>query len=84
MVNAALMSQAKPGLFLINISHGALVDQEALLKALDNGTIGYLALNVTTPEPLPNGHPLYSYPKALISPHIFWIGGERGPPPRQP
>jgi phosphoglycerate dehydrogenase-like enzyme len=78
IVNAALLSQAKPGLHLINISRGALVDQEALLRALDDGTIGYATLDVTTPEPLPNGHPLYNHSQVFISPHISWVGGERG------
>jgi phosphoglycerate dehydrogenase-like enzyme len=78
MVNGALLSQAKPGLHLINISRGALVDQEALLTSLDEGTIGYATLDVTTPEPLPDGHPLYNHPKVFISPHISWMGAERG------
>jgi phosphoglycerate dehydrogenase-like enzyme len=49
MVNAALLSESKPGLHLINISRGALVDQQALLNALDTSRIGYATLDVTTP-----------------------------------
>jgi phosphoglycerate dehydrogenase-like enzyme len=78
MIGSKLLSRAKPGLHLINISRGTLVDQEALLMALDEGNIGYATLDVTTPEPLPNGHPFYSHPKTFVSPHISWMGGERG------
>lgn len=77
MVDAALLSQAKPGLHLINISRGALIDQQALLDALDSGKIGYATLDVTTPEPLPDGHPLYSHSNVFISPHISWMGGQK-------
>lgn len=78
MINAALLAKAKPGLHLINIARGALVDQHALLEALDAGTIGYATLDVTTPEPLPDGHPLYAHPNVFISPHISWMGGQKG------
>ncbi|TWF58929.1 NAD(P)-dependent oxidoreductase [Neorhizobium alkalisoli] len=76
MVDAELLSQAKAGLHLINISRGALVDQVALLDALNAGKVGYATLDVTTPEPLPDGHPLYLHDKVFISPHISWMGGE--------
>ncbi len=77
MVDAALLARAKPGLHLINISRGALIDQQALLDALNDGSIGYATLDVTTPEPLPDGHSLYSHPNVFISPHISWMGGQK-------
>jgi len=77
MVDAALLAKARPGLHLINISRGGLVDQEALLEALEAGAIAHATLDVTTPEPLPDGHPLYGDPRVFISPHISWAGGDQ-------
>jgi phosphoglycerate dehydrogenase-like enzyme len=77
MVDAQFLAQAKAGLHLINISRGALVDQQALVDALDAGRLDYATLDVTTPEPLPDGHPLYLHPKVFISPHISWMSGEK-------
>ena len=77
LVNTALLSRSKPGLHLINIARGALVDQDALLAALEDGVIAEATLDVTTPEPLPDGHVLYGHPNVLISPHISWRGGDQ-------
>ncbi|XP_023815968.1 uncharacterized protein LOC101168130 isoform X1 [Oryzias latipes] len=54
---------------LVNISRGLVVDQEALLKALQSGVIQAAALDVTYPEPLPRDHPLLSLPNVLLTPH---------------
>lgn len=77
LVDTKLLARAKPGLHLINISRGGLVDQDALLDALDHGPLSYASLDVTSPEPLPDGHRLYNHPKVLISPHISWRGGDQ-------
>jgi phosphoglycerate dehydrogenase-like enzyme len=69
IVDAPLLAAAKPGLHLINLGRGTLVDQEALLAALDGGHIARATLDVTDPEPLPARHPLYRHPKVRISPH---------------
>ncbi|MBI6741221.1 D-isomer specific 2-hydroxyacid dehydrogenase family protein [Pseudomonas syringae] len=71
IVNADVLNSAKPG--LINIARGGLLDHEALLKALDRGTIGLASLDVTEPEPLPDGHPLYAHPRVRLSPHTSAI-----------
>jgi phosphoglycerate dehydrogenase-like enzyme len=55
--------------WLINVARGGLVDTEALVKALRSGQIGGAALDVTDPEPLPAGHPLWDLPDCLITPH---------------
>ncbi|ROM33698.1 dihydrofolate reductase [Pseudomonas poae] len=73
IVNAEVLDSAKPGLHLINIARGGLVDQEALLQALDNGRLSLASLDVTEPEPLPDGHPLYSHPRVRLSPHTSAI-----------
>jgi len=73
IVDRDVLGSAKPGLHLINIARGGLLDQEALLEALDNGQIGLASLDVTEPEPLPDGHPLYSHPRVRLSPHTSAI-----------
>ncbi|AYD04825.1 NAD(P)-dependent oxidoreductase [Neorhizobium sp. NCHU2750] len=75
MVNRELLSCAKPGLHLINISRGALLDQEALIAALDAGEISSATLDVMTPEPPPEGHPLLGRPDVFVTPHISYAGG---------
>jgi phosphoglycerate dehydrogenase-like enzyme len=69
MVNRALLAHAKPGLHLINIARGSLIDDEALLEALDDGRVSQASLDVTHPEPLPPGHRYYSHPRVRLSPH---------------
>ncbi|KQS22896.1 D-isomer specific 2-hydroxyacid dehydrogenase family protein [Frigoribacterium sp. Leaf186] len=54
---------------LVNIARGPLVDTDALVTALAEGHIGAAGLDVVDPEPLPDGHPLWAEPRALITPH---------------
>lgn len=70
IINAESLSWLKPGAVLVNVGRGDLVCQEALLAALQAGTLGGTCLDVTSPEPLPADHPLWSAPNTLISPHI--------------
>lgn len=55
--------------WLVNVARGAHVQTDALVAALRNGTIGGAGLDVTDPEPLPDHHPLWSLPNAIITPH---------------
>ncbi|WP_421120294.1 D-isomer specific 2-hydroxyacid dehydrogenase family protein [Aquihabitans daechungensis] len=55
--------------WLVNVARGAHVRTDALVDALASGAIGGAALDVTDPEPLPDGHPLWSLPNAIITPH---------------
>ena len=55
--------------YLVNIARGEVVDQEALLEALSSGQIAGAATDVTYPEPLPEGHPMWSEPRLIITPH---------------
>jgi len=59
----------KPTAYLVNIARGPLVDTDALLDALRGGTIAGAGLDVTDPEPLPDGHPLWDEPTVIITPH---------------
>ncbi|NWX73867.1 GRHPR reductase, partial [Alca torda] len=60
----------KPTATLINISRGAVIDQDALVEALQNKVIRAAALDVTYPEPLPRDHPLLKLNNIIITPHI--------------
>ncbi|XP_029918817.1 uncharacterized protein LOC115367286 [Myripristis murdjan] len=64
------LSLMKPTATLVNVSRGLVVDQDALVKALQSGTIHAAALDVTHPEPLPRDHPLLGLPNVLITPHV--------------
>jgi D-3-phosphoglycerate dehydrogenase len=55
---------------LINTARGGLVDLDAVARALDAGTLGGAALDVTDPEPPPADHPLRSHPRAILTPHM--------------
>lgn len=69
LIDAEALSLMQPHAWLVNIARGTLVDTDALLTALREQRIGGAALDVTDPEPLPDGHPLFREPRALVSPH---------------
>lgn len=69
-INAATLAHARPGLHLINIARGSLVDHAALGEALDAGRVRLATLDVSEPEPLPPGHPFYRDARVRLSPHI--------------
>lgn len=69
LINHKSLASAKPGLHLINIARGSLVDNLALLDALNSGRVGRATLDVTDPEPPPPGHPFYAHPKIHLSAH---------------
>jgi phosphoglycerate dehydrogenase-like enzyme len=72
LLDAAALARVKPGLHLVNVSRGDLVDQEALRAALDDGRVALASLDCVSPEPLPAGHWLYHHPRVRLSPHISW------------
>jgi len=70
LINAERLGKMKRTATLINASRGDVVDQEALIGALGRGEIAYAGLDVTSPEPLPAGHPLVALPNVTVLPHI--------------
>jgi phosphoglycerate dehydrogenase-like enzyme len=68
MVDAKFLAAMRDGALLVNVARGVVVDTDALLAELGAGRIR-AALDVTDPEPLPTGHPLWSAPNVLINPH---------------
>ncbi|WP_329462871.1 2-hydroxyacid dehydrogenase [Streptomyces sp. NBC_01431] len=69
LVDGAFLARLKDGALLVNVARGPVVDTKALLTELESGRIR-AALDVTDPEPLPAGHPLWHAPNVLISPHV--------------
>lgn len=69
MVDRAFLAAMKDGALLVNAARGRVVDTEALVAELVSGRLR-AALDVTEPEPLPSGHPLWSAPHLLLTPHI--------------
>jgi phosphoglycerate dehydrogenase-like enzyme len=69
LAGAEFLARMKDGALLVNVSRGGVVDTKALLAELESGRIT-AALDVTDPEPLPPGHPLWHAPGVLISPHV--------------
>ncbi len=69
IIGAAELAAMRPDAWLINVARGRHVDTGALVAALDRGQIGGAALDVTGPEPLPDGHPLWTQQRCIITPH---------------
>lgn len=70
LFGATQFAAMKPGAVFINTARGALVDQDALLGALEAGHLFGAGLDVTSPEPLPAGHPLLSRDDVVVTPHV--------------
>jgi len=76
LLDAGAFGLMKPGVHVVNIARGALIDQDALRAALDDGTVAQATLDTVTPEPLPEGHWLYTHPNVRVGAHISWYTPE--------
>lgn len=74
LVDAAKFRAMKSSAVVINVGRGELIVTDDLVEALENGDIAGAALDVTDPEPLPEGHPLWRLPNCTITPHIAATG----------
>jgi len=72
LVDAAFLAAMPDGALLINVGRGMVVDTDALLAELETKRL-FAALDVTDPEPLPTGHPLWSAPQCIIVPHVAGV-----------
>jgi len=70
MIGAAELAAMKAGAVLVNVARGSVIDQAALVEALQAGRIGGALLDVTTPEPLPVDHPLWAQENAQVTMHL--------------
>ncbi|MFX3658026.1 MAG: NAD(P)-dependent oxidoreductase [bacterium] len=76
LLNASRFAAMKPGAILINTARGGLVDEAALITALDAGRLAGAGLDVFAEEPLPAAHPLLERSNVVLAPHVAWLTGE--------
>jgi phosphoglycerate dehydrogenase-like enzyme len=70
LIDAAAFAAMKRGAFLVNVARGGVIDTAALMRALQDGTLGGAGLDVTDPEPLLPDHPLWACSNLIVSPHV--------------
>lgn len=70
LIGPEQIARMKPSAFIVNLSRGGIIDQDALIAALNEERLAGAGLDVTDPEPLPAGHPLWVTPNVLITPHF--------------
>ena len=76
IINEETLKLVKPTACIINTARGALIDEAALLKALDEGRLAGAGLDVQEVEPPAEGSPLYTNDKIILTPHMGWKGLE--------
>jgi D-3-phosphoglycerate dehydrogenase len=76
LAGADLLGRLPAGSYLVNTARGGLVDPDAVLRALEEGRLAGVALDVLPEEPPDRNSPLLSHPRALITPHVAWYSEE--------
>ena len=76
IINAAALKKMKSTTVIVNTSRGAIIDTEALARALKEGEIFAAGIDVFEKEPLPLDHPLVSVPNVILTPHLAWYSKE--------
>jgi phosphoglycerate dehydrogenase-like enzyme len=76
LIGAAEIAKMKRGARLINVGRGSLLDEAAMLRALESGALGGAAIDVAKLEPLPAESPLWKAPNLLITPHTSGVSGQ--------
>ncbi|WP_218712202.1 D-2-hydroxyacid dehydrogenase [Arthrobacter sp. BF1] len=69
MINAEIFAAMKPGTIVVNVGRGTVIDEDALLEALNSGQVSFACLDVFAVEPLPEASPLWEHPRVMVSPH---------------
>lgn len=69
LLGSSVLSKVKPGTTVVNVGRGTVIDEDALFDALEQGRVGFAALDVFATEPLPDSSPLWDHPHVLVSPH---------------
>lgn len=82
ILDARAFTAMPAGSFVVNIARGGHVVDADLLAALDRGHLAHATLDVTTPEPLPAGHPYWSHPKVTLTPHVASLTDPRTAAPQ--
>ena len=76
LIGGQELSSMKPTAYLVNTSRGPIVDESALIDALQGGTVAGAGLDVFDIEPLPLNHPLRSIPNTVLTPHMGYVTDE--------
>jgi phosphoglycerate dehydrogenase-like enzyme len=69
LIGAEVFASVRPGTILVNVGRGTVIDEDALVQALEAEQIGFAALDVFATEPLAASSPLWDHPRVLVSPH---------------
>ncbi|WP_158865813.1 C-terminal binding protein [Leifsonia sp. AG29] len=78
LVDADFLAAMRPGSVLVNVSRGGLIDEEALLAALDSGHLSGAGLDVVAAEPPALDHPFRSHPHVVLTPHVAYLSSRTG------